>query len=246
MFSQMMEVSIDTICLPWVTPGRKVYIKGTGFNDGNYSCLEVTHTIDSSNKFMSNIRGVRIIPPGDKELEKSLSSPELFDSSLSTTASRLSTTGNGTPLLNNQTTGNYMDRFKLNLPFENKLLKPATGRISSKFGYRNHPIYGTRKLHKGVDIACSVGTNVIAPTNGIITLAQFSQTAGNWMHLQHDDGQKSVFMHLSQFNKKVGDRVNKGELIALTGNTGASKGPHLHYEIYDNGGNPNDPEPFWT
>jgi len=248
MFSQMMEVNLDTICLPWICPGRKIHIRGTGFNDGNYSCLEVTHTIDSSNKFMSNIRGIRIIPPGDKDLETALSSPELFEANKTNSASQLQPFNNKTyPVNNNQTNQANLDKFNPIQQFKNDfLLKPSRGQISSKFGNRYHPKKKIIELHKGVDISCIIGTNVIAPADGVITLAQFSNTAGNWIHIQHDNGFKSVFMHLSKFNKKLGDRVNKGELIALSGNTGSSTGPHLHYEIYDLRGNPTDPEKYWA
>lgn len=241
LFCQMMEVNVTTLCMPWLCPGRKIHLKGSGFNDGNYSCLEVTHEFQVGQQFKTNIRGVRLIPPGDKELEKSLSSPGIYDNAISSNSSYNTNINNIIPYENNNTEKNYVGNL-----YNGKILKPSKGTLSSRYGARIHPKTGIRKMHNGVDIACPIGTPVIAPESGEIILATFSNTAGNWLHIRHNDGRRSVFMHLSKFNKKVGDYVNKGELIAISGNTGSSTGPHLHYELYNINNKAINPESWWV
>lgn len=112
------------------------------------------------------------------------------------------------------------------------------GRISSPFGPRIHPITGeVGKLHAGVDFAVPVGTSVHAASGGIVIMAEWYSGYGYTVIIDHGGGLWSLYGHLREGGFKVskGDTVNKGDTIAESGNTGNSTGPHLHFEVRDNG-----------
>jgi murein DD-endopeptidase MepM/ murein hydrolase activator NlpD len=110
--------------------------------------------------------------------------------------------------------------------------KPVKGKITSKFGTRIHPITKVTSFHNGVDIAAASGTPVQAPLDGeIIKAWDTTGSGGLQMLVSHKSGWVTGYAHLSGFNKKAGDRVKKGEVIAFVGNTGASTGPHLHFTL---------------
>ena len=110
-------------------------------------------------------------------------------------------------------------------------------RISSTFGYRIHPISGYRKMHQGIDFAAGTGTPVVAPADGVVVEARRWGGYGNWLRVRHANGLDSGYGHLSRYAPgiRAGTRVRQGQLIAYTGSTGASTGPHLHYELWRNG-----------
>lgn len=110
-------------------------------------------------------------------------------------------------------------------------------RISSTFGYRVHPISGYRKMHQGIDFAAGMGTPVVAPADGVVVEARRWGGYGNWLRVRHANGLDSGYGHLSRYAPGIhaGTRVRQGQLIAYTGSTGASTGPHLHYELWRNG-----------
>ena len=113
-----------------------------------------------------------------------------------------------------------------------KILWPVkSGRITSKFGNRNHPVLKSVKFHRGVDIAVSLGTPVYAGIRGIVTFAGKRGNYGNLVEIKGSDGIKVRYAHLSKIDVVEGQRVSDGEKVAETGNTGMSTGPHLHYEI---------------
>ena len=113
-----------------------------------------------------------------------------------------------------------------------KILWPVkSGRITSKFGNRNHPVLKSVKFHRGVDIAVSLGTPVYAGIKGIVTFAGKRGNYGNLVEIEGSDGIKVRYAHLSKIDVIAGQRVSDGEKVAETGNTGMSTGPHLHYEI---------------
>ena len=112
---------------------------------------------------------------------------------------------------------------------------PLTGRITSKFGNRTHPISGVKKFHNGIDIAVPVGTAVLCPADGKVTSVYFNATGGNQMVVEHSNGYRTGYAHLKSSEKAVGSKVSKGDLIAYSGNTGASTGPHLHLTVRKNG-----------
>jgi murein DD-endopeptidase MepM/ murein hydrolase activator NlpD len=124
---------------------------------------------------------------------------------------------------------------KRNLLAATPSLRPTMGWISSEFGYRVSPFTGRRELHKGMDIANREGTPIIAPADGVITFADNQWLMGNMITVDHGYGVLTRYGHMSKLLKKNGERVKRGETIALMGNTGRSTGPHLHYEVRLNG-----------
>jgi len=114
---------------------------------------------------------------------------------------------------------------------------PVDGaRISSGFGMRFHPVLGYSRMHKGIDFAVPVGTPVMASGNGTVKVAGRSSGYGNYMRIDMGNGMGFAYGHLSRFAPGVhaGSHVRQGEVVAYSGNTGLSTGPHLHYEILKN------------
>lgn len=115
---------------------------------------------------------------------------------------------------------------------------PINGaRLSSSFGNRVHPISGYTRLHKGTDFAAPSGTPVYAAGNGTIEWVARRGGYGNYIIVRHANGYKTAYAHLSRYARglRKGRRVRQGETIGYVGSTGASTGPHLHYEVYING-----------
>ncbi len=105
-------------------------------------------------------------------------------------------------------------------------------RRSSGFGKRKHPVTKKYKMHRGLDFAVNTGTKIYAPADGVVEVTRKSnQGSGNYLRLQHSFGFSSSYSHLKQFKVRSGQFVRKGDLIGISGNTGLSSGPHLHYEI---------------
>lgn len=113
--------------------------------------------------------------------------------------------------------------------------KPVAGRISSDFGNRFHPIDKRNRFHGGLDIAVPTGTTVSAAAEGMITFAGRKGGYGNMVIVQHPDGRETRYAHLASISVLVGEPVDKGQPIALSGSTGKSTGPHLHFEMRENG-----------
>ncbi|MEL6591296.1 MAG: M23 family metallopeptidase [Bacteroidota bacterium] len=115
-------------------------------------------------------------------------------------------------------------------------IRPVPGRIISGFGMRLHPILKYRKPHTGLDMQADKGTPVRASADGIVKFAGRSRGGyGIQVHINHGSfGYESKYAHLKAVNVKQGQKVNRGEIIGWSGNTGLSKGPHLHYEIVHN------------
>lgn len=119
---------------------------------------------------------------------------------------------------------------------ESELCWPTDGtEITSEFGLRDSPTAGASSDHRGIDIGITEGTNVYACEAGTVTTAGWSDSAGNWVVIDHGNGYVSKYMHNSQVLVSAGDTVEKGQTIALSGNTGISTGPHLHFQIEYNG-----------
>lgn len=112
---------------------------------------------------------------------------------------------------------------------------PCYGTISSYFGSRSSPTAGASTNHKGIDIAVSTGTSVMATSGGTVTVAGWQSGYGYVVYIDHGNGVVSRYGHLSKILVSVGDTVSQGEVIARSGNTGNSTGPHLHFEIRVNG-----------
>lgn len=103
--------------------------------------------------------------------------------------------------------------------------------VSSLYGYRTHPHYGSWRMHEGIDLSAPIGTPVYATGNGIVTQSQWRNGYGQLIEINHGFGYKSRYGHLSKRHVKVGDSVTRGQVIGDVGNTGVSSGPHLHYEV---------------
>lgn len=115
-------------------------------------------------------------------------------------------------------------------------LKPISGgRLSSRFGRRKAPTRGASTYHKGVDWATPVGTAVMASCTGTVSRAGWGKGYGYVVYINHADGRQTRYGHLSKILVKQGQTVTQGQKIALSGNTGVSTGPHIHFEILING-----------
>ena len=115
---------------------------------------------------------------------------------------------------------------------------PINGaRLSSSFGMRKHPIDGYNKMHKGTDFAAPTGTPIMASGDGKIVRAKWCGGGGNCIKIKHNSTYSTVYAHLSKFasGMKPGVRVKQGQIIGFVGSTGKSTGPHLHYEVIENG-----------
>ena len=110
-------------------------------------------------------------------------------------------------------------------------------RVSSNFGFRTHPISGYKKMHQGIDFAAGTGTPVVAPADGVVVEARRWGGYGNWLRIRHNNGLESGYGHLSRYGSgiRAGQRVSQGQIVAYVGSTGASTGPHLHYELWRGG-----------
>lgn len=113
----------------------------------------------------------------------------------------------------------------------NTLQWPVVGRISSEYGYRNHPITGKYSLHNGLDIAADSGTEILSAYDGVVKSAGYSSTYGYYMIITHSDNLETLYAHCSKLKADEGDVVKKGDTVALVGSTGRSTGPHLHFEV---------------
>jgi murein DD-endopeptidase MepM/ murein hydrolase activator NlpD len=116
-------------------------------------------------------------------------------------------------------------------PISNKDLT----RVASGFGLRIHPIYGIAKMHNGLDFTAPQGVPIYATGNGTVTTAGLNGGAGNEVIINHGYGYETVYMHMVRIKAKPGATVKRGEVIGWVGNTGASTGPHCHYEVHING-----------
>ena len=115
------------------------------------------------------------------------------------------------------------------------------GRVSSKYGWRTHPISGVRKFHGGMDIAALEGTEIRAAQAGTVTFSGHRPGYGKTVEIRHADGTTGRYAHASRLHVQIGDRVDAGEGIADVGQTGQATGPHLHFEVRRHG-HPIDPQ----
>jgi murein DD-endopeptidase MepM/ murein hydrolase activator NlpD len=116
-------------------------------------------------------------------------------------------------------------------PIDSRKLR---GSISG-FGYRMHPIYKIRKMHEGMDFTAPIGTPIYATGDGYIIAAGSERGYGNRIMISHGYGYVTKYAHMSKFKVKRGQSIKRGDIIGYVGNTGASTGPHCHYEVYKNG-----------
>lgn len=112
-------------------------------------------------------------------------------------------------------------------PVSNKTLT----HLHATFGERFHPLLGYVRDHKGLDFTADIGTPVYATGDGIVKSAYFSGSFGNVIFLDHGYGYETRYAHLSDFNASGGQHIKRGDIVGFVGNTGLSRGPHLHYEV---------------
>ena len=115
---------------------------------------------------------------------------------------------------------------------------PINGaRLSSPFGMRKHPIDGYNKMHRGTDFAAPLGTPIMASGNGVVTKVGWCGGGGNCVKIKHNKTYQTVYAHMSKFASGIRKnvRVKQGQIIGFVGSTGKSTGPHLHYEVIENG-----------
>lgn len=116
-----------------------------------------------------------------------------------------------------------------------RMIWPASGPITSPFGWRIHPIYGSSIFHSGVDIGADYGDTVAAADGGVVIYSDWMSGYGKTIIIQHANGITSLYGHCSALLVANGQRVSKGQAIARVGSTGNSTGPHLHFEVRVNG-----------
>lgn len=116
-------------------------------------------------------------------------------------------------------------------PVSNKDLK----RLSSGFGYRYHPILKYRKFHYGTDFTAPTGTAIYSTGDGVVEKARRVPGYGNHVVINHGFGYKTIYAHMSEIKVRRGQKIKRGQVLGLVGNTGLSRGPHLHYEVVKNG-----------
>jgi murein DD-endopeptidase MepM/ murein hydrolase activator NlpD len=109
---------------------------------------------------------------------------------------------------------------------------PVRGYYSSHFGFRKDPFTGEREMHYGIDISTPTGRPVVTTADGIVLYASRRGTYGNVVVIDHRFGVMTRYAHLSGFNVRAGQRVRRGEVVGYVGNTGRSRAPHLHYEVW--------------
>lgn len=117
--------------------------------------------------------------------------------------------------------------------------QPVTGKLTSKYGYRRDPFTGVTTFHYGIDIGANQGTTVYSAAYGTVVYTGYNSSSGNYITIDHGNGYKTQYKHLSKILVKTGEVVNKGQKIGLVGSTGRSTGPHLHFEVLLNGATKN-------
>ncbi|NLA87353.1 MAG: peptidoglycan DD-metalloendopeptidase family protein [Clostridiales bacterium] len=116
---------------------------------------------------------------------------------------------------------------------------PSCSIVNSRYGNRWHPIFKEYRMHSGIDIRASYGTNIHAADGGVVIISQYSSSYGNYIVISHGNGMTTLYAHLSTRSVKANDKVAQGQVIGKVGSTGNSTGPHLHYEISKNGSREN-------
>ncbi|MBI2419892.1 MAG: M23 family metallopeptidase [Ignavibacteriales bacterium] len=126
-------------------------------------------------------------------------------------------------------------------------LKPCAGELAAHgFGMRLHPILHIVRMHEGLDIITGIGTPVFAPADGVVAFSGYKNGLGLCIEVDHGYGYTTKYGHLSAVKAKEGQKISRGQFIGNTGNSGLSSGPHLHYEVLNNGTNIDPIQFFFT
>ena len=123
---------------------------------------------------------------------------------------------------------------------------PSSSYITSRYGNRIHPIFGTERFHSGIDISANTGATVIAADGGTVTVADYSSSYGNYVMIYHSNGTYTLYAHMSSLAVSAGQTVSQGQTIGYVGSTGWANGPHLHFEIRNASGNTEDPTAYFS
>jgi hypothetical protein len=217
-----IEFKIDPASGNLMRPGDRVKFRGVPTFEGTFLITEVTITFDNGTptavKAIMPVEKIPPVNPAESGLE-------------------------GAPAYTGSTGGSVMPGVGVTSGY---YIWPVTGRPSGSpsgdFGPRTPPVPGASSFHRGVDIGMPTGAPVVAAAAGVVSIARHSASAGNFIEVTHPNGQKTRYLHLSQFLVTQGQAVGRGQQIGLVGSTGTSSGPHLHFEIWV-GGQPVDPVP---
>lgn len=123
---------------------------------------------------------------------------------------------------------------------------PSSTYITSGYGNRIHPIFGTERFHSGIDISANEGATVLAADGGTVTVATYSSSYGNYVMIYHSDGTYTLYAHMSSLAVSAGQTVTQGQTIGYVGSTGWSTGPHLHFEVRNASGSTVDPTQYFS
>ncbi len=207
-----------------IFPGQELLIPGDGIGGGREEKInkQITHKVERgdalsllSKKYGTDMQTIK--------LANNLKNDRIYE---------------GQELIIPHITSNQ--KFKLE---KGSIIWPVLGRITSPFGWRTHPIRGSRDFHNGIDIAVPVGTNIRAVASGTVTQSGWLGGFGKTVVIKHNSGVKTLYAHNSRLLVSAGVEVQLGEVIALSGSTGISTGPHLHFTIMvDN--DPVDPKKY--
>ena len=115
------------------------------------------------------------------------------------------------------------------------MIWPLSGPVTSEFGWRTHPIFGTARFHSGLDIGGDYGLPIYAAASGTVIHAGWISGYGNTVIIDHGGGVTTLYGHNDSLNVGVGQTVSQGQVIAMCGSTGNSTGPHCHFEVRENG-----------
>ena len=111
-------------------------------------------------------------------------------------------------------------------------IEPVNGIITSSCGERENPILQKMEYHKGLDIAVAENTQAVAVKSGVVTEVRNSETLGKVLKYETEDGYTVMYAHLNNVLVKKGENIKQGQIVAMTGNTGLSTGPHIHYSVW--------------
>jgi murein DD-endopeptidase MepM/ murein hydrolase activator NlpD len=112
---------------------------------------------------------------------------------------------------------------------------PSCNIVTSPYGQRYHPIYHEFRMHNGIDIGAKYGASIVAADSGVVIISEYSSSYGNYIVISHGNNVTTLYAHMSSRIAKVGDKVKQGDVIGKVGSTGASTGPHVHFEVSVNG-----------
>lgn len=182
--------------------------------------------------YIPNMRGI-IVPGSDRDLLKRMLLEEKIDIRYIKRVNRTSTLDKKYLFV----PCGKISKLERSLFLGTAFMSPVKfGRKTSSFGTRNDPFNSQRReFHRGIDLGCPIGTEVRAARNGRVIFTGYKGGYGNLVIVEHEFGYQSFYGHLSRFCVKKGDEVTTKQVIALSGNTGRTTGPHLHFEIRKNG-----------